>query len=99
MKRNIANRKARNDVPEAVISWSEVFRTAEKYQAEVIQRFTAELISWEKTDRYAWFYNHVLYPDDTLAETISDGLLMFHACRSAHEADFIGNGAKMKIRR
>ena len=114
MKRNIANRKARNDVPEAVISWSEVFRTAEKYhperfialhldrpeyQAEVIQRFTSELISWEKTDRYAWFYNHVLYPDDILAETIGDGLLMIHAVRSANEADFIGNGVKMKIRR
>ena len=106
MKRNIANRKARNDVPEAVISWSEVFRTAEKYhperfialhldrpeyQAEVIQRFTSELISWEKTDRYAWFYNHVLYPDDTLAETIGDGLLMFHSCRSAHGTEIVRN--------
>lgn len=85
-------------------SWSEVFRTAEKYhperfselhldrpeiQQEVIQRFTAELISWEKTDRYAWFYNHVLYPDDTLAETISDVLLMIRAVRSANEADFM----------
>ena len=89
-------------------SWSEVFRTAEKYhperfaalhldrpeyQTEVIQRFTAELISWEKTDRYAWFYNHVLYPDDTLAETIGDGLLMFHSRRSAHGTEIVRNGA------
>ena len=108
MKRNAANRKARNDVPEAVISWSEVFRTAEKYhperfaelnadrpefQQEVFQRFTTELISWEKTDRYAWFYNHVLYPDDPLAETISDGLLMFHSHRSSHGLEIVRNGA------
>ena len=106
VSRNTSNRKSHNEVIGTISGWPDVFRVAKAYHPErfaelnadrpefqrnVIRKFDSAVVPGEKNDIYAWFYNHVLYPDDPLAQAIADGIRMAHAIRSANGVDFIKN--------
>lgn len=106
VSRNTANRKSHEEVIKTIFGWPDVFRVAKAYHPErfaelnadrpefqrnVIRKFSTESIPGEKNDIYAWFYNHVLYPDDPLPQALADGIRMARANRSANGVNFIRN--------
>lgn len=84
---NAANRKVHNEVPATIRSWADVLRVAEKFHperfaelemwkpefiAKVEAQFRAEPPKESNADLYAWFYNHLLFPDETLEARIAE---------------------------